>query len=209
MADNQKILIVDDREENLFALEILLRETGAEIVRAGNGNEALIASLYHDFSLAILDVQMPEMDGYELARYFREEEKTRDMPIIFLSAVYSDEYHVFKGYESGAVDFITKPYNPEIFLCKVNIFLHREKLLQEHKRSEEELSRHREHLERLVRERTIELEERAARLQEEINERRRAEEINQLLASIVESSDDAIVGKTLDGVISRDRKSVV
>ena len=201
MATEQKILIVDDKEENLYALEKILRETGAEIIKAGNGNDALRASLNHDLSLAILDVQMPEMDGYELAQYFRGEEKTKDMPIIFLSAVYSDEYHVFKGYESGAVDFITKPYNPGVFLSKVNIFLHRERLLQEHKRVEEELFRHREHLENQVRERTIELEERAALLQEEINERKRTEEINQLLASIVESSDDAIIGKTLDGII--------
>lgn len=201
MATEQKILIVDDKEENLYALEKILRETGAEIIKAGNGNDALRASLNHDLALAILDVQMPEMDGYELAQYFRGEEKTKDMPIIFLSAAYSDEHHVFKGYESGAVDFITKPYNPGIFLSKVNIFLHRERLLQEHKRVEEELFRHREHLENQVRERTIELEERAALLLEEINERKRTEEINQLLASIVESSDDAIIGKTLDGII--------
>jgi PAS domain S-box-containing protein len=202
MAADQKILIVDDKEENLFVLERLLRETGAEIIPAGNGNDALTASLNHDFSLAILDVQMPDMDGYELAQYLRGEEKTKDLPIIFLSAVYSDEDHVFKGFESGAVDFITKPYNPEIFLSKVNIFLHRERLLQEHKRTEEELFRHREHLEKLVRERTIELEERAALLLEEINERKRVQEINQLLASIVGSSNDAIIGTTLDGIIS-------
>jgi PAS domain S-box-containing protein len=202
MAVDQKILIVDDKEENLFVLERLLRKAGAEIIRAGNGNDALTASLNHDFSLAILDVQMPDMDGYELAQHLRGEEKTKDLPIIFLTAVYSDEDHVFKGFESGAVDFITKPYNPEIFLSKVNIFLHRERLLQEHKRTEEELFRHREHLEKLVRERTIELEERAALLLEEINERRRIQEINQLLASIVESSDDAIIGTALDGIIS-------
>lgn len=201
MATVQKILIVDDKEENLFALEKLLRETGAEIIPAGNGNDALIASLNHDLSLAILDVQMPEMDGYELARYFREEEKTKDMPIIFLSAVYSDEQHISRGYRTGAVDFITKPYNPDIFLSKVNIFLHREKLLQEHKDAREELLRHRENLEELVKERTIELEERNKKLNEEIAERKRTEEINQLLASIVESSDDAIIGKTLDGKI--------
>jgi len=134
MTARQKILIVDDREENLYALKMLLRETGAEVVEASSGNEALIASLNHDFNLAILDVQMPGMDGYELAQYLRGEEKTKNIPIIFLSAVYSDAGHVFKGYESGAVDFIVKPYNPGVFLSKVNVLLQREQLLLELKR---------------------------------------------------------------------------
>ncbi len=119
----QKILIVDDRPENLLALEKVLRETEAQIIRAAGGNEALKATLHNDFALAILDVQMPEMDGYELAEYLRGDEKTRHLPIIFLTAVYSDEYHVFKGYAAGAVDFVTKPYRPEILLAKVRVFL--------------------------------------------------------------------------------------
>ena len=120
---DQKILIVDDKKENLFTLEKILADTKAEIIRASNGNDALKASLNHDFALAILDVHMPEMDGYELAELLRGEKKTRHMPIIFLSAVYSDDYHVFRGYEAGAVDYITKPFNPKIFLNKVNAFL--------------------------------------------------------------------------------------
>lgn len=119
----QKILIVDDKAENLFALEQILRPTMADIIKATSGNEALIASLDHEFALAILDVQMPLMDGYELAEYLRSAEETRRLPIIFLSAVYSDDFHVFKGYEAGAVDFITKPYSPAILLSKVEIFL--------------------------------------------------------------------------------------
>ncbi len=118
-----KILIVDDRPENLLALERVLRETGARTIRASSGNEALKATLHHDFALAILDVQMPEMDGYELAEYLRGDEKTRRLPIIFLTAVYSDEHHVFRGYAAGAVDFVTKPYRPEIMLAKVRVFL--------------------------------------------------------------------------------------
>ncbi len=153
MTERQKILVVDDKEENLFAISMLLKETGAEIIRAGSGNDALIASLNHDFSLAILDVQMPEMDGYELAQYLRSEEKTKNIPIIFLSAAYSDEYHVFKGYESGAVDFITKPYSPAIFLSKVNILLHREQLLQDLKREMED----RKQAEKAIKEREEEL----------------------------------------------------
>lgn len=123
MKRNQKILIVDDRPENLLALEMVLGETGAEIIKAESGNEALSASLNHEFALAILDVLMPGMDGYELAELLRNEEKTRSLPIIFLSAVYSDDYHVFRGYDAGAVDFITKPYHPKVLLSKVNVFL--------------------------------------------------------------------------------------
>ena len=119
----QKILIVDDRPENLLALERVLRQTEAQTIRATSGNEALKATLHHDFALAILDLQMPEMDGYELAEYLRGDEKTRHLPIIFLTAVYSDEHHMFKGYAAGAVDFVTKPYRPEIMLAKVRVFL--------------------------------------------------------------------------------------
>jgi len=119
----QKILIVDDRPANLYALENVLRDVDVTVIKANNGNEALISTLNHDFSLAILDVQMPEMDGYELAELLRSEEKTRFMPVIFLSAVFSDDFHVFKGYKSGAVDFITKPFNPDILLNKVKVFL--------------------------------------------------------------------------------------
>ena len=123
MKDNQKILIVDDKEPNLLALENVLQDTGAEIVGATNGNDALKLTLYHDFALAILDVQMPGMNGYELAELLRGEEKTASVPIMFLSAAYSDEEHVFKGYEAGAVDFVTKPYNPRHLLSKVDVFL--------------------------------------------------------------------------------------
>ena len=120
---NQKILIVDDRPENLLVLDRLLRDAGATVIQAESGNEALKASLQHDFALAILDVQMPDMDGYELAELFRSDEKTCRLPIIFLSAVYSDQYHLFRGYAAGGVDFITKPYKPEILLAKVRVFL--------------------------------------------------------------------------------------
>ncbi|MBT7260060.1 MAG: response regulator, partial [Desulfobacula sp.] len=84
----QKILIVDDKEDNLFSLEQILKEADADIIRAQNGNEALAASLNHEFALALLDVQMPAMDGYELAEWLRSETKTKELPIIFVSAVY-------------------------------------------------------------------------------------------------------------------------
>ncbi len=119
----QKILIVDDIEANLISLERVLAGLQVTVIRASSGNDALIAILNHDFALAIIDVQMPVMDGYELAEYIRGEKKTESLPVIFLSAVYSDEYHVFRGYESGAVDFMTKPFNPYYLIRKVEIFL--------------------------------------------------------------------------------------
>ena len=123
MVRTQKILIVDDKPENLHALKTVLQCLDVQIVEALNGNDALIATLNHEFALSILDVQMPEMDGYELAGYMREEERTKYVPIIFLSAIYSEDFHIFKGYESGAVDFITKPYKSELLVSKVKAFL--------------------------------------------------------------------------------------
>lgn len=119
----QKILIVDDQPANLYALEKVLSDTNADVIKAQSGNEALIACLEHEFALAIVDVQMPVMDGYELAELLGGDRKTRLMPIIFLTAVYSDEQHVCKAYASGAVDFITKPYDPRVLLGKVRVFL--------------------------------------------------------------------------------------
>ncbi len=118
-----KILIVDDKDNNLLALQRVLESLDVEIIKAASGDEALRASLNHDFALAILDVQMPTMDGYELAGLLRNDQRTRHLPIIFLSAVYSDDPHIFRGYASGGVDFVTKPFSPEILLSKVRVFL--------------------------------------------------------------------------------------
>src|ERR1700749_4733270 len=123
MENKPKILLVDDRVENLIALETVLQDMDVELVKAMNGNEALKQTLYHDFALALLDIQMPEMDGYELASILREEEKTARLPFIFISAVYTDNLNVFKGYEKGAFSFITKPFQPEILINKVQFFI--------------------------------------------------------------------------------------
>lgn len=123
MTYKPKVLIVDDRGENLYALENILQGADAEIIRASDGNSALKAILNHDFALAILDVQMPGMDGFELAEFIRSEDKTKNLPIIFLSAAYKEETHIFRGYESGAVDYITKPFDPHTLLNKVKIFI--------------------------------------------------------------------------------------
>lgn len=118
-----KILIVDDRPENLFVLQKILGALDVDVFRASTGNEALGLTLEHEFFCAILDVQMPEMDGYELAELLRGNFATATMPIIFVSAVFSDEYNHRKGYKAGAVDFISKPFVPEILLSKIKIFL--------------------------------------------------------------------------------------
>lgn len=123
MPEKPKILTVDDKPQNLFALEQILQQLDVEIIKAANGNDALGLVLEHKFAVAILDVQMPEMDGYELAELLRNNRAFANLPIIFVSAIYSDEYHHRKGYDSGAVDFISKPFVPEILLSKVRIFI--------------------------------------------------------------------------------------
>ncbi|MCW5209474.1 response regulator, partial [Desulfobulbus sp. US1] len=127
----------------------VLADLDVEFVEATYGNDALKATLHNDFALAILDVQMPDMDGYELAELLRCDPKTENLPIIFLSAVYHDDYHVFKGYDSGAVDFIIKPYEPKILLSKVNFFLqlHQQKLALE---KAVELERSKNYLENIL-----------------------------------------------------------
>lgn len=118
-----KILIVDDYVDNLFTLAKLLRELDVDVYQATSGDEALGLALENDFCVVILDVQMPGMNGYELAEFLRGNESTSKLPIIFLSAMYSDEYHHRKGYDAGAVDFLSKPYIPEILLSKVRVFI--------------------------------------------------------------------------------------
>ncbi len=145
-----KILIVDDYPDNLFTLNKLLQALDVEVHQATRGEDALALTLDHDFCVAILDVQMPGMDGYELAELLRGNESTSHLPIIFLSAIYSGEYYHRKAYDAGAVDFLTKPYVPEILLSKVRVFINLyEQRLQ--------LKSWGEWLEFLVRERTSEL----------------------------------------------------
>lgn len=120
---NIKILIVDDKVENLVSLETLLSDLEVEFIRALSGNEALEKTLEHEFALVLIDVQMPEMDGFETVRLMRQVKKTKYLPVIFVSAIYSDDYYKIKGIESGAVDFIAKPIVPEILIGKARVFL--------------------------------------------------------------------------------------
>ncbi len=121
--DRPHVLIVDDVEANLIALESLLEEEKCRIVRADSGKQALEKVLEYDFALILLDVQMPNMDGYETASLIRGIEKTRYIPIIFITASSKEEPYVFKGYQKGAVDYLYKPLNPLILNSKVRIFL--------------------------------------------------------------------------------------
>ncbi|HAR65170.1 MAG TPA: hypothetical protein DCR55_03025 [Lentisphaeria bacterium] len=136
-----KILLVDDRPENLFALEHLLASLGAEVVQANSGNEALTATLNHEFALILMDVQMPEMDGFEVAQYLRMAESTSVTPIIFLTANSQTTEDECRGYASGAVDYILKPINEAALLSKVRIFLDLYRGHQMLKRENESLER--------------------------------------------------------------------
>ena len=136
--DKVSILIVDDRPENLLTLESLLEEPGLDIVRADSGDEALSRTLDHDFAIVLLDVNMPGMDGFETAELMRGNRKTRNIPIIFVTAQRGQEEMVFKGYESGAVDYLVKPLQPNVLQSKVRFFLdtHRQRLQLEQKTRE-------------------------------------------------------------------------
>ena len=124
-----KCLIVDDRDENLLVLEALLRREDVVVLTAHSGAQALDLLLAHDVALALLDVQMPEMDGFTLAELMRGSERTRHVPIIFVTAGARDERRTFRGYESGAVDFLYKPIEPHILRNKADVFfqLYRQK----------------------------------------------------------------------------------
>ena len=121
--EKPKILMVDDKPENLVVLQKLLASLDAELIKASSGNEALALTLEHDFVLILLDVQMPGMDGYEVLDMLSWDDRTKYIPVIFITANYADEKHQLKGYRYGAVDYLFKPINKEILLGKVKVFL--------------------------------------------------------------------------------------
>jgi PAS domain S-box-containing protein len=172
MHETIDILIVDDRPENLLALENLLEDPGLNIVSAGSGNEALSLTFDYDFALVLLDVQMPVMDGFETAELLRSRQKTRHIPIIFVTAISKEERHVFRGYETGAVDYLFKPIDPQVLTSKVRIFVE----LHERKLAMDRTARR--------------LEETVDRLRDSEESLRRSEEKYRLL---VENANDAVV----------------
>lgn len=165
------ILLVDDIKANLIALKALLESHDFEVDTASSGEEALRKILQNDYDLVILDVQMPEMDGYEVAEAINSLEQTRDIPVLFLSAAKIDKRFITKGYESGGVDYVTKPFDNDLLLLKIKSFLRTYeqkrnlKMIQEvlrreidiRKKTKEELERSNLMLEQKVQERTEDL----------------------------------------------------
>jgi PAS domain S-box-containing protein len=117
------ILLVDDRPENLLALEGILQPLEQNLLYANSGEDALRELLLHDVAVILLDVQMPGLDGFETAALIKQRERTRHIPIIFVTAISKDEQHVFRGYSAGAVDYVFKPFNPDVMRSKVGVFI--------------------------------------------------------------------------------------
>ena len=146
-----KILLVDDREDNLYSIEAILERDNYTIVKANSGREALKVLLrQQDFSLILMDVQMPELNGFETAAIIYERDKLKDIPVIFITAYSYDEAYIFKGFKTGGVDYIYKPINPEVLRMKVSVFvelyrknqqllLHEKKLLAANKSLQKEI----------------------------------------------------------------------
>src|SRR6185437_7633192 len=130
------ILLVDDRPENLLALEAILEPLGQRLVCATSGKEALRRLLERDFAVILLDVQMPGMSGFETAQLIKSRERTKYIPIIFLTAINKEDEYVFKGYSVGAVDYMFKPFQPEILRSKVSVFV--DLYVQQHRIAEQE-----------------------------------------------------------------------
>jgi signal transduction histidine kinase len=175
MSQQVDILLVDDHVENLLALESILTDPSYSLVRARSGREALREVLRRDFALILLDVAMPDLDGYETAELIRQRERSRDTPIIFLTANYRSDSHVFRGYSVGAVDYIFKPFTPEVLQSKVAVFVELFIKGEALKRHALALQRAHDELEERVQSRTKELATANDALRAEIAERTRIE----------------------------------
>jgi diguanylate cyclase (GGDEF)-like protein len=148
-----KILVVDDTRANLVAMRRLLADCGAELIEASSGNEALSLCLDQQFALILLDVNMPDMDGFEVAALLADAEQLRDTPVIFVTAAYADDLNRLKGYRSGAVDYIAKPINDAILQSKVRVFLELHAARMQLQQTLEELSARNEQLQSEIAER--------------------------------------------------------
>ncbi len=203
--NKSNILLVDDRPENLLVLEALLGDLGQNLVRATSGQDALRRLLEDDYALVLLDIQMPEMDGYETARLIRSRQSTRNLPILFISAIYRNPEHISRSYSLGAADYITKPFDPNALKAKVTCFVELankkaslQKEVEKRGKAEAEVRRLNADLEQRVIERTTKLEE-------EVAERKRVEktlrESEQRFRTLVEKSSDAIALLAPDGTV--------
>ncbi len=146
MSKEQNILIVDDHPENLVAIEAILEGLDCSLLRAASGNEALSLLLRHEMSLVLLDVQMPEMDGFEVAELMRKSQRTRMIPIIFVTAISKESRYVSRGYDVGAVDYLFKPLDATVLRHKVRFFLD---LDEQKRRLEEKLRKSQESMREL------------------------------------------------------------
>jgi len=183
MSEPVDILIVDDRPESLLALEAILEPIGQHVVRASSGEDALRCLLEREFAVILLDVQMPNMNGFETARLIKSRERTRFVPIIFLTAISKDAEYVFRGYSVGAVDYMFKPFQPEILRSKVQVFV---ELYRQQRRLTEQEQRLRE----------------AERQDLELRHMRELLQSEARFSEIVRSAMDAIVLFDADGKIS-------
>ena len=144
----QNILMVDDTPENLYSLEAILEAPGRNLIKANSGSEALKVLIKTDISLVLLDVQMPGMDGFEVAEIMRSNPKTKNVPIVFVTAINKDQKYVFKGYQTGAVDYLFKPLDPVILASKIDFFLSLDRQRRELERKIREAQAHRAAYER-------------------------------------------------------------
>ncbi|MFJ2741844.1 two-component system response regulator [Streptomyces sp. NPDC087440] len=182
--DRASILLVDDMEDNLIALEAVLGALNEPLVRARSGEEAMKALLRQKFAVVLLDVRMPGMDGFETASNIKRLDQTKDVPIIFLTGTEGDSGYAFRGYATGAADFLTKPFDPWVLRAKVNVFLelHRknrqlERMLAQERRQfgmlAQQLAKIGEQVEEECPDASSPLREQVARMQETLTEMRR------------------------------------
>ena len=168
------VLLVDDRQENLLALEAILEPLGLHLIRSTSGEEALREVLRREFAVILLDVQMPGMNGFETAKVIKSRERSRHVPIIFLTAISKEEQYVFEGYSVGAVDYLSKPFHPDVLRSKVSVFV---ELFEKSRRLRHQDERLREHERREI----------------DLQHRVRLSESEARMAEVVESAIDAII----------------
>ena len=183
------VLLVDDRRENLLALEAVLAPLECRLVTATAGQEALRRLLHDEFALILLDVQMPELDGFETAEYIKRREKTRAIPIIFVTAISKERHHVFRGYETGAVDYVFKPYDPQLLRAKVHVFLELYEATRQVRRSEELLRA------------TFDF---APIGMARLDDKGTVQQVNRSLCEILGMREGALLGRTLDSLTHPD-----
>jgi PAS domain S-box-containing protein len=188
-ADLPAVLLVDDRPENLLALEAVLAPLPCRLVTASSGQEALRRLLHDEYALILLDVQMPELDGFETAEYIKRRQKTRTIPIIFVTAISKERHHVFRGYETGAVDYVFKPYDPQLLRAKVQVFLELYEATRQVRRSEELLRA------------TFDF---APIGMARLDEKGAIQQVNRSLCEILGMREAGLLGRTLDSLVHPD-----